>query len=266
MIDGNARRIAVGRGAEARDIAVNVRAGAAPGLFWLGGFRSDMGGTKACAVDALGARLGRAVTRFDYSGHGASGGRFEDGTISRWLEDSLAAFDSATAGPQILVGSSMGGWLSLLLARVELTRSPRGQSRVKGMVLIAPALDFTEDLMWARLPEIAKAEILATGRHLLASDDSSEPTPIMRELIEDGRRHLILGGMIETGCPVHILQGRMDADVPWHHAERLVERLASDDVILTYVRDGDHRLSRAADIDLLITAVERMVERVAAEA
>ncbi|MDR3373700.1 MAG: alpha/beta hydrolase [Ancalomicrobiaceae bacterium] len=261
MSEGQARRIAVGSGGKRRDVAVIRREGAAPGLFWLGGFRSDMTGTKAVAIDRLGASLGLAVTRFDYSGHGVSGGRFEDGTISHWLEDARAVFDAETDGPQVLVGSSMGGWISLLLARAELARAGRANSRIKGMVLIAPAPDFTEDLMWARLPETARAEILSTGRHLLGSPYSPEPTPITRGLIEDGRKHLLLSGMIETGCPIHILQGRQDVDVPWSHAERLIERLASDDVILTYVRDGDHRLSRPEDIDLLAQAVTRMVAR-----
>eukprot|EP01037_Dinobryon_pediforme_P027667 gene27667-30641_t len=229
----------VGGGDGARDIAVIRRAGAAPGLVWLGGFRSDMTGTKAMVLDALGAARGLAVTRFDYSGHGASGGRFEDGTISGWLEESTAVFKALTEGEQILVGSSMGGWIALLLARDELRRARATgvPSRIKGLVLIAPAPDFTEALMWPQLPPAAREAIMTVGHVDIPSAYASEPTRITRALIEDGRHHLLLNDMIELGCPVHILQGRADPDVPWQHAERLVERLGYDDVTLSFVPD-----------------------------
>jgi pimeloyl-ACP methyl ester carboxylesterase len=243
--------IPVGQGSESRDIAVLHRPGAGPGLVWLGGFRSDMTGSKAEALDAWAAEHGRACTRFDYSGHGRSGGRFEDGTISRWLEEAVAVFE-ATAGDQILVGSSMGGWIALLLARACLAR---GIARIRALVLIAPAADFTERLMWARFPDPVKADILAKGVFIRASAYDPAGYPITRGLIEDGRRHLLMDGVIETGCPVHILQGVEDADVPWRHALDLVACLASDDVVLTLVKDGDHRLSRPADIARLLAAV-----------
>ncbi len=259
--------LVVGAGDERRDIAFLRRraatAGAGPGLVWLGGFRSDMTGTKAAVIDALGEKLGLEVTRFDYSGHGASGGRFEDGTISRWLEESLAIIDRQTTGDQILVGSSMGGWLALLATRALLQRGR--PSRIKGLILIAPAADFTERLMWAQFPDAIKTEIMTRGRYDAPSAYSDDPYPITRTLIEDGRKHLLLEGPIELGCHVHILQGREDADVPWQHAELLMERLAHDDVRLTYVRDGDHRLSRAQDLDLLARVTTAMVETIVAE-
>jgi pimeloyl-ACP methyl ester carboxylesterase len=249
----------VGKGQIARRIAVRMRQGAGfgVGLVWLGGFKSDMGGTKAVALDQWAAAHGRACLRFDYSGHGESGGRFADGTISRWLEESLAVFEACCEGPQILVGSSMGGWLALLLAR-ELRRAPRPAAAVAGLVLIAPAVDFTEALMWKRFPEEIKRQIETTGSWERPSQYSDQPYLITKGLIEDGRRHLLLGGLIETGCPVRILQGVQDPDVPWGHAVELVSRLAQDDVVLTLVKDGDHRLSRPEDIERLLAAVAEL--------
>jgi pimeloyl-ACP methyl ester carboxylesterase len=247
----------VGTGPEARRIAVRTRPGGAPGVFWLGGFKSDMQGTKALALDTWAAARERACTRFDYSGHGESEGAFTDGTISRWLEEALAVFAAFTDGRQIIVGSSMGGWLALLMVR-ELRRrkvvEPLGK-RVAALVLIAPAVDFTEELMWKKFPPDVKREIEARGSWLRPSQYSEEPYPITRALIEDGRHHLMLGGLIETGCPVRILQGVQDADVPWQHAAELSSRFAHDDVVLTMVKDGDHRLSRPEDIERLIAAV-----------
>jgi pimeloyl-ACP methyl ester carboxylesterase len=246
----------IGQGELARRIAVRKResAGADPGLVWLGGFMSDMGRTKAVALDQWAGARGRTCLRFDYSGHGESGGRFADGTISRWLEEGLAVFDAYCEGPQIVVGSSMGGWLALLLAR-ELRRAPRLRASLAGLVLIAPAVDFTEALMWQRFPEEIKREIETTGVWKRPSQYSDQPYLITKGLIEDGRRHLLLGGLIETGCPVRILQGVQDPDVPWDHAVELVSRLAQDDVVLTLVKDGDHRLSRPEDIERLLAAV-----------
>ena len=251
-------RITLGEGAAARDIAVIRRPGASPGLVWLGGFRSDMTGTKAMALDDFAARRGLALTRFDYSGHGVSGGRFEDGTISRWAEEAEAVFDT-TSGPQVLIGSSMGGWIALLLARAHLAAVGRAASRLKAMVLVAPAPDFTEDLMWAGFSEEIRREILETGVWREPSDDSDEPHLVTRALIEDGRRNLVLDAEIELGCPVVILQGVEDTSVPWRHAIRLTTRLTRDDVTLTLIPDGDHRLSRPRDIDRLLRAVETVV-------
>ena len=248
------RFLEVGTGAALRRIAVRTRAGAAPGLFWLGGFKSDMKGTKAAALDQWAAEYGRACTRFDYSGHGESSGDFVDGTIGRWLAESMAVFDAEASGPQILIGSSMGGWLALLLVR-EL-RGRAVPPPVAGLVLIAPAVDFTEELMWKQFSPKIRQEIEQKGFWQRPSQYSEQPYPITRTLIEEGRNHLLLGGLIETGCPVRILQGVKDEDVPWQHAVELTTRLAHDDVVLTLVKEGDHRLSRPEDIERLIAAVK----------
>jgi pimeloyl-ACP methyl ester carboxylesterase len=246
--------ITVGTGKTSRQIAMRVRDGAAPGLFWMGGFRSDMQGGKAVALDDWAAEHGRACVRFDYSGHGESGGEFAQGTIGQWLEDSLAAFDAACQGPQVVIGSSMGGWMALLLARALARRGKVGRATLKGLVLIAPAPDFTEELMWKGFSPEIRAEIETAGQWLRPSE-YGEPYPVTRQLIEEGRNHLLLGSMIDVGCPVRILQGRQDPDVPWQHAFRLAERLPSEDVVLTMIRDGDHRLSRPQDIARLLSAV-----------
>ena len=247
--------VEAGAGPDARTIAVRVRSGAPPGLFWLGGFKSDMKGNKAQALDQWAAQHGRACVRFDYSGHGESGGKFTDGTIGLWLADSLGVFDAFARGPQILIGSSMGGWLALLLLRALRQRAQTASAPVTGLVLIAPAVDFTQELMWKRFPAAIKQELEEKGVWARPSKYSPEPYLVTRQLIEEGRNHLLLGGMIETGCPVRILQGVEDPDVPWGHAVELVSRLASDDVVLTLVKDGDHRLSRPEDIERMIHAV-----------
>jgi len=247
--------VEVGLAAEARSIATLRRAGRAPGIFWLGGYRSDMTGSKAQALDELGAELGLAVTRFDYSGHGQSGGDFLDGTISRWLEEALAVF-ALTTGPQVVVGSSMGGWIALLLARAIAAATP---GRVKALVLIAPAVDMTQDLM---LGQFSKKELKAlreTGVVEQPSEYSDTPYPITAGLIEDGKRHLLFGRGIDVGCPVTILQGGKDPDVPREHAMKLVQHLLTDPVTFTLVPDGDHRLSRPEDLDLLKSVIRREV-------
>ncbi len=251
-VDPPLTRIEVG--ADARDIALLARPGAAPTLVWFGGFRSDMRSTKASRLDAWAAQQGRACLRFDYSGHGESGGRFEDGTIGRWLEDSVAAIDAAApTGRLALVGSSMGGWMALLAAR---TLATRGQAqRLAGMVLIAPAVDFTEELMWAQFPPAARRAILEEGQWLRPSAYAPEPYVITRALIEEGRRHLLFGGAIRSHCPVRILQGMRDDDVPWRHAQKLATHLTADPATLSFVADGDHRLSREEDIALMLDAV-----------
>jgi pimeloyl-ACP methyl ester carboxylesterase len=242
----------VGAPDAARRIAVRARSGSGPGLFWLSGFNSDMRGTKAQALDAWAAENGRACVRLDYSGHGESTGAFVDGTIGRWLEESLVVFDRFCSGPQIVVGSSMGGWLALLLAR-EIAKRTRGPT-IAGLVLIAPAADFTEELMWKGFSADVRKEIETKGQWLRPSE-YGDPYPITRALIEDGRKHLVLGSSINVGCPVRILQGAKDPDVPWQHAFALTSQLPSDDVVLTLIQDGDHRLSRPQDIARLIAAI-----------
>jgi pimeloyl-ACP methyl ester carboxylesterase len=246
----------VGKDSAARSIAVRARPGGAPGLFWLGGFHSDMQGTKAIALDAWAAEHHRACVRFDYSGHGESGGAFIDGTIGRWLEESVAVFEQFCTGPQVVVGSSMGGWMALLLAR-EIASRPKNRASMAGLVLIAPAPDFTEQLMWNGFSPEIRQEIEAKGVWLRPSQ-YGDSYPITRALIEEGRNHLLLGSAINVGCPVRILQGAQDPDVPWQHAFALTNRLPSDDVVLTMIQDGDHRLSRPQDIARIITAVAEM--------
>jgi len=250
------QRLVVGEGAAGRDIAMLVRPGETPGIFWLGGYRSEMTGGKATSLDDFGARQGFAVTRFDYSGHGQSGGDFLKGTISRWLEETLAVF-ATTAGPQVVVGSSMGGWLALLLNKALRAR---GDNRVRALILIAPAVDMTEDLMREEFTPEDFDALATKGVILQPSQYSDEPYPITAGLIEDGVKHLLFGGVIETGCPVTILQGGKDPDVPQEHALKLVAHLLHDPVTLTLVPDGDHRLSREQDLKLLENAVRRAID------
>jgi pimeloyl-ACP methyl ester carboxylesterase len=232
-----------------RRLAVRARAGAGPAIVWLGGFRSDMTATKASHLDAWAARTGRAFLRFDYSGHGASEGDFAALTLSDWLGDALAVIERRTPGPVVLVGSSMGGHIALLTTRAL------AKGRIAGLVLIAPAPDFTERLIWAEMPEPIRQEVMERGVWHRPSANSPEPTPITRALIEDGRKHVILGAPIETGCPVYILHGTADPDVPWTLSVELIGKLAGERVTLTLVKDGDHRLSTPPDLELLERAV-----------
>jgi pimeloyl-ACP methyl ester carboxylesterase len=241
-------------GQDARPIAVLSREGKGPPVVWLGGFKSDMRATKATALDDWAAANGRAFVRFDYSGHGESGGAFEDGTISRWLEDAVTVIERFVDERPIFVGSSMGGWIGLLVARHLMDKRP--QIAPVGIVLIAPAVDMTERLMWDRFPEDLRKSVQETGVYHRPSAYSDDPYPITWKLIEDGRKHILLDQPIQTGCPVHILQGMEDPDVPWNHALQLVEHLPGDSVSLTLIKDGDHRLSRPEDIERLIAAVE----------
>jgi pimeloyl-ACP methyl ester carboxylesterase len=255
MTDDELTAIDVGDGDSRRTIAVRRRAGSKPGLIWLGGFKSDMKGTKAEALDIWAKEQGRACIRFDYSGHGESGGKFADGTIGRWLDESCSVFEQFCDGPTVAIGSSMGGWISLLLAQRLRSKTLRGNAELAGLVLIAPAVDFTEVLMWQRFTPDIKRQLEDKGYWERPSEYSDDPYLITRQLIEEGRNHLLLGGLIETGCPVRILQGVKDEDVPWEHAVSLVSRIARDDVVLTLVKDGDHRLSRPEDIERMLAAV-----------
>jgi pimeloyl-ACP methyl ester carboxylesterase len=236
-------------------LAYAKREGAGPTIVFLPGYGSDMEGSKAVALDAWAEAQGHAMLRLDYRGCGQSEGVFGEATLDDWRDDALDAIDTLTQGPIILVGSSMGGWLALLLMRALRHRRQPATTSVAGLVLIAPAVDFTEELMWKRFAPAIREELEQTGVWRRPSEYSPEPYMVTRQLIEEGRHHLLLGGMIETGCPVRILQGVEDPDVPWRHAVELVSRLASDDVVLTLVKDGDHRLSRPEDIDRLIRAV-----------
>jgi pimeloyl-ACP methyl ester carboxylesterase len=230
-----------------------------PGYVWLGGFASDMAGSKASFVDGHAAARGRAMLRFDYSGHGESlvdapGGSFEDGCIGDWLTQSLALFLESTDGPQVVVGSSMGAWIALLLAQ---RLAERGEAqRLHALVLLAPAVDFTEALIWSALSEAQRREVMEQGRYLQPTSYAERPLPIWRRLIEDGRQHLMLGGPIRAHAPVRILQGVADVDVPWRHAMTLSERLVSTPVVVSLIADGDHRLSRPQDLELLGKTLE----------
>ncbi len=216
-------------------IAYLRRDGKTPGVMWLGGFHSDMHGIKAAHLDAWAEEHGRAFLRFDYFGHGASSGSFRDGSISRWRDDAITVLDRLSQGPQILVGSSMGAWLALLTAKAR-------PGRIAGLLLIAPATDFTERLIWARMPGEVRRQVLETGEWLRPSAYGDSPYPITRKLIEDGRQHLLLGNPIHVPCRVRILQGMSDPDVPWQLAIELADSLTGNPVI-TLVKHGDHRLS-----------------------
>jgi len=215
-----------------------------PGFVWLSGFMSDMQGSKVTVLEAWAKSRGHSFLAFDYSGHGLSDGNFRDGNIGRWREDTLAAIDELTEGPQILVGSSMGAWMTLLAAMAR-------PDRVAGMVLIAPAPDFTQKLMWPEFTPEAQRQIMEEGVHMRPSD-YDDPYPITRSLIVDGANWQILDAPISFQGPVRILQGMQDADVPWTHAQILVDTLTTDDLTFTLIKDGDHRLSRDQDIARLI--------------
>ena len=240
---------------EGTAIAVRHRAGAEPGIVWLGGYKSDMLGTKAQTLSDWADREGRAFLRHDYSGHGESGGAFADGTISKWLGESLAVFQRFTTGKQILVGSSMGAWIALRMVQ-ELRKA--GDSSVVGLVLLAPAPDFTTELVEPALTKAQKRALAEKGFFEEPSDYSAEPYIYTSALIEDGRNNRVMTGPIDTHCPVHILQGLADADVPASHALKLVSLLPADDVTLSLIPDGDHRLSRPQDLDMIINAVAAM--------
>lgn len=239
-------------------IAVRHAAGATPGIVWLGGYKSDMLGTKAETLSDWATKEGRAYLRHDYSGHGESGGAFADGTISKWLGESLAVFRRFTKGKQVLVGSSMGAWIALRMVQ-ELRRA--GDTSVVGLVLLAPAPDFTNELVEPALTAAQKRDLKKKGFFEEPSDYSAEPYIYTRALIEDGRNNRVMTGPIDTHCPVHILQGLADADVPASHALKLVSLLPADDVTLSLIPDGDHRLSRPQDLDMLLRAVGDMVQR-----
>ena len=225
--------------------------GRGPTIVFLPGFRSDMEGSKAVHLAAFAAARGQAMLRLDYSGHGASGGRFEDGTIGLWTSDALQVIDSLTEGPLLLVGSSMGGWIGLNLALAR-------PDRVAGFVGIAAAPDFTETLIWETMPTPARQALMEQGV-VHTPSDYGEPLPITRALIEDGRRHLLLGSAIPLRCPIRLLQGQRDPDVPWQTALTIAERAGSADVQVILIKDGDHRLSRDGDLAILEDVVLRLM-------
>lgn len=240
---------------DGRRIAYNRSPGKGPGIVFLGGFRSDMEGTKAVALEAWARAEGRAFLRFDYSGHGRSSGDFLDGAIGDWFADARAAITALTEGPQVLVGSSMGGWIALLCAR-ELG------AKVAGMVTIAAAPDFTEDSMWSGFDEAARERLVAEGQVALPSDYSDAPYIITRRLIEDGRLNLVLRTALELPMPVRMLQGTADTDVPVAVATRLIGHATGPDLRLTIVGGADHRFSTPECLALIETSVAEVLGRI----
>ncbi len=241
-------------GPDGRRIAYRQSAGAGPGVVFLGGFRSDMEGTKALWLEDWARARGRAFLRFDYSGHGASSGDFLDGAIGDWAADARSAVGALTEGPQVLVGSSMGGWISLLVARAM-------PDRVAGLVTIAAAPDFTEDGMWAAFTEAERRALLETGRVEQPSDYSDEPYVITRRLIEEGRGNLVLRSPLALPFPVRFLQGTADTDVDVAVALRLLEHADGPDMRLLLVKDADHRFSTPDCLEIIGAAVAEVLDR-----
>ena len=255
--------LTVGSGVAERRIACLVDPGASngrPGVIWFPGFKSEMTSTKASVLSEWATLRGVSCARFDYSGHGQSGGAFESGTIGRWLEEACAIFVRLTKGPQVLVGSSMGGYIALLLLRQLMQEQPTGAARVRALVLIAPAWDMTERLMWSRFPESARKALLSEGVYLRPSQYGDEPYAITRTLVEEGRHHLIGTSPFNPGRPVHILHGLQDPDVPWEHTLDLVAHLSGDWTTVAAVPDGDHRLSRREDLERLTAILDSLIE------
>lgn len=240
-----------------RRIAFDRTEGREPGMVFLGGFRSDKEGTKALALEAWARAQGRAFLRFDYSGHGSSSGDFLDGCIGDWFEDAREAILSLTRGPQVLVGSSMGGWISLLLAR-EVPQ------KVAGLVTVAAAPDFTEDGMWAEFSETQRRKLMAAGQVALPSDYSDAPYIITRRLIEEGRGRLVLRAPLSLPMPVRMLQGTADTDVPLSVAVRLIEHAEGPDIRLTVVKGADHRFSTPDCLKLIALSVLKVSQRIGA--
>lgn len=236
---------------DGEQIAYHRTAGRGPGLLWLGGFHSDMNGTKAQAVAAFAAREGRACVKFDYFGHGASSGAFANGTISRWRDDALAVLDEVTTGPQVLIGSSMGGWITTLVAAAR-------PERVAAVVLIAPAPDFTEELMWKHMSPEIRTQITQTGSWDY-QPENGEGYPITRGLIEDGRQNLVLGRTLALNVPVRILHGTDDRDVPWRHGAKLLGVYCGD-VTFTLVKGAGHALSTAANLHLIEQTIANVLK------
>ncbi|KPB02092.1 alpha/beta hydrolase [Ahrensia marina] len=240
------------------EIATNhINGQRSSGLMWLGGYRSDMEGTKAIELETYAKDRGLSCTRHDYSGHGQSGGEFIEGTISKWLQQSLGVFERLTSGPQILVGSSMGAWIAIRMVQ-ELAK--KGQSdRIAGLLLLAPAPDFTVELMEPQLSDAQKSDLATKGFYEEPTPYGPDPNVFTKALFDDGRANRVMGSTIDTHCPVHIIQGKQDPDVPWQHAQRLYELMSKDDASITYIADGDHRLSRTQDIALMKNVLDDMI-------
>ncbi len=260
MPDPSPQFFTVGTGAAQRRIATLLEpaSSAGTGLVWLPGFKSEMASTKASHLAEFARKRGLAMTRLDYSGHGQSSGTIEEGSVGRWLEEVRAVFVAATRGSQVVVGSSMGGYFALLLLRDLMRSAPVEAARIKALVLVAPAWNMTR-LMWERMQESARRDVMEKGLYLRPSAYGDGPYPITRHLIEEGRQHWISAEAFNPGRPVHILHGLQDPDVPWEHSLDLVAHLTGDWTEVAAVPDGDHRLSRPEDLDLLATVVAKYV-------
>ncbi len=241
-------------GAGGAAIAYDRITGNSPGVMFLGGFMSNMRGAKATALEKICRTNGHAFLRFDYSGHGESSGKISEGTIGSWLSDALLIFDSYTNGPQILVGSSMGGWIMLLLALAR-------PKKIRGLIGIAAAPDFTEDLLWERFDANVRAKLEKDGIHYERTDYGNEPYVITKELIEEGRNHLLLRQKITINHPIRLLHGMRDESVPWTTAFRLSEKISSEDVRIVLIKGGDHSLSRDEDIHCLQITLQELLEK-----
>jgi pimeloyl-ACP methyl ester carboxylesterase len=237
-------------------IAYHKTKGKGPCVVFLPGFRSDMTGDKALALETMCKARGQAFLRFDYTGHGASSGEFVEGSIGDWSRDAIMAIEALTDGPLLLVGSSMGGWI-MLLAALEM------RERIAGLVGIAAAPDFTETLMWANMSEDVRTELVDNGVIYQPSDYDPEPTPITMRMIEDGRKHMLLGGPITLDCPVRLIHGQRDPDVPWEWSERIADAVTSEDVEVIFVKAGDHRLSEPHDLRRLTRIVGGLLDEIA---
>ncbi len=233
-------------------IHVNHLEGHDPTVVFCGGFRSDMSGTKAMALEAWCRQQSRGFLRFDYSGHGESSGDFIDGTIGQWCADTLSVIDQSTQGPLVLVGSSMGGWIMLLAALARPTR-------VAGLLGIASAPDFTEELLWDTMSLAEQQQLMQSGQTELPSDHGDDPVPITWRLVEEGRQHLLLGGSIPMDCPVRLVHSLDDPDVPWEVSLRLLRQIAHDDVHLTLLKDAGHRVSRPTDLSVILDQLNGLV-------
>lgn len=243
--------------AQGRKIAYNKVPGGGPGVVFLGGFMSDMAGTKAVFLENWARKQGRGFLRFDYSGHGQSSGVFAEGAIGDWAEDAAAAIGALTDGPQILVGSSMGGWISLLLCRAK-------DLDVAGLVTIAAAPDFTEDSMWAGFDAGQRAALERDGQILLPSE-YDDPYVISKRLIEEGRGQLVLRGSLDLPFPVHFLQGTADVDVNMSVALQLLERAQGGDIQLTLVKGADHRFSNVENLAQIAASLEEILQKLEKE-
>ncbi len=252
--DSESPRPAVLHTPDGAQIAYHHTPGRLPGVVFMGGFASDMTGTKAVALESFVRQRGNAFVRFDYQGHGQSSGHFRDGTIGQWSRDAVHVLDALAEGPQVLVGSSMGGWIMLLAALAR-------PAHAAGMLGIAAAPDFTEDMLWAGFDAATRERIERDGVHEMPSDYGA-PLPITRDLIHEGRSHLLMRGSIPLTCPVRLIQGMQDDEVPWDWALKLTERLQSEDVEAVLIKHGDHRLSDGPDLDRLRYQLDRLLGHV----